>query len=202
MEFYRYCAYHKVALHAEFQFPTGWNSTRSSARARKFVKVSIPNGMEFYDAPALYKAGTPKFQFPTGWNSTTISNLRFGILKGVSIPNGMEFYLGLWCLYAQENERFNSQRDGILPRLSIRSAPSLRVSIPNGMEFYGAYLSLLVGRVRVSIPNGMEFYKKAESLREANPEFQFPTGWNSTWIHQYGRHESRQFQFPTGWNST
>ena len=35
----------------EFQFPTGWNSTKPEhQRSRKLCEVSIPNGMEFYAA--------------------------------------------------------------------------------------------------------------------------------------------------------
>ena len=75
--------------------------------------VSIPNGMEFY-----FIASKPRYFLSSfnsqrdgilpGWSGLTeggkecfnsqrdgilpISNLRFGILKGVSIPNGMEFY--------------------------------------------------------------------------------------------------------------
>ena len=33
-----------------FQFPTGWNSTAFSLIASSFLRVSIPNGMEFYFA--------------------------------------------------------------------------------------------------------------------------------------------------------
>ena len=31
-----------------FQFPTGWNSTKTQSRFGYIVRVSIPNGMEFY----------------------------------------------------------------------------------------------------------------------------------------------------------
>ena len=57
-------------LIAEFQFPTGWNSTQSSAHLWLARSVSIPNGMEFYFI-SRSDFGYPRlFQFPTGWNST------------------------------------------------------------------------------------------------------------------------------------
>ena len=76
----------------QFQFPTGWNSTRSSVERVVVCGVSIPNGMEFYknrvtSSLALPEVSIPNgmefyeksfknipiiylFQFPTGWNST------------------------------------------------------------------------------------------------------------------------------------
>ena len=31
-----------------FQFPTGWNSTKTTVKTLQTIRVSIPNGMEFY----------------------------------------------------------------------------------------------------------------------------------------------------------
>ena len=99
---------------ARFQFPTGWNSTKSGNAGRLALEtVSIPNGMEFYlkdisvkphlmlvsipNGMEFYKwiwdnpiIGIP-FQFPTGWNSTI---------------NATSYFCSSGC--------FNSQRDGIL----------------------------------------------------------------------------------------
>ena len=77
------------------------------------VRVSIPNGMEFY-------------------SNSLLTSVR---VEKVSIPNGMEFYLKL--AEAQELlKRFNSQRDGILRGECGRGRNRCEVSIPNGMEFY------------------------------------------------------------------
>ena len=69
------------------------------------LRVSIPNGMEFYPriVVEIYLMGV--FQFPTGWNST-LTNLG-GLLSAafVSIPNGMEFYPVLTIL-SRQKERF------------------------------------------------------------------------------------------------
>ena len=54
--------------------------------------------------------------------------------------------------------RFNSQRDGILPKKPLVSLLYSIVSIPNGMEFYYARTRLIKTLRLVSIPNGMEFY--------------------------------------------
>ena len=96
----------------EFQFPTGWNSTRFIRIWHRGVKVSIPNGMEFYNMFYRYQGYRRWFQFPTGWNSTMRHYWKTEAQR-VSIPNGMEFY-------------FNS--------FIFKSSPL--VSIPNGMEFY------------------------------------------------------------------
>ena len=101
------------------------------------VRVSIPNGMEFYFMPydATYD-NTKGFQFPTGWNSTTWLNCLGRFVKS-----------------------FNSQRDGIL-LYAVKAGLALlrRVSIPNGMEFYTPVRLWARCLPPVSIPNGMEFY--------------------------------------------
>ena len=78
-------------------------------------KVSIPNGMEFYqsffltsfitqpcfnsqrdgillDTQAQADTRQEAFQFPTGWNSTERKRIQIERVREVSIPNGMEFY--------------------------------------------------------------------------------------------------------------
>ena len=91
----------------------------------------------------------------------------------------MEFY----SIYQREldifQNRFNSQRDGILPDFSKYSDMTDRVSIPNGMEFY-----ISSGRKNSFDPS---FNSQRDGiLRGSKPddtgvsEFQFPTGWNST----------------------
>ena len=137
-----------------------------------------------------------------GWNFT-LSRKRDSDKFDISIPNGMEFYTLRRYLWPH-SQRFNSQRDGILPLILIifpfkihifvsipngmefylwrfkASLQSLRVSIPNGMEFYSADECARVRIVKVSIPNGMEFYAIDTKLLRHAVLFQFPTGWNST----------------------
>ena len=119
-----------------FQFPTGWNSTKS------YVRI----------APGAAWA----FQFPTGWNSTKRAG-RARLDGGVSIPNGMEFY-PVVDIAAIAQAGFNSQRDGILHEFYAVVPLKVGVSIPNGMEFYKSDLATYRGLRIVSIPNGMEFY--------------------------------------------
>ena len=90
MEFYFKIAPFSAAIKV-FQFPTGWNSTRYISVVSFPCRVSIPNGMEFYDIKIppedseksfnsqwdgiLLNIKTKgkfllMFQFPTGWNST------------------------------------------------------------------------------------------------------------------------------------
>ena len=61
---------HDLDGYKVFQFPTGWNSTLLFWRWRCYFRVSIPNGMEFYDMFEGGKSIPKLFQFPTGWNST------------------------------------------------------------------------------------------------------------------------------------
>ena len=120
---------------APFQFPTGWNSTKSylwrcdmtesfnSQRDGilhyiKFWKVNINSrfnsqrdGILQYLVQRHNLFG--EFQFPTGWNSTGHLCL-CGRYRRVSIPNGMEFYPKVWQRVDSDGNGFNSQRDGIL----------------------------------------------------------------------------------------
>ena len=97
-----------------FQFPTGWNSTKTPFSSKQAVKsfnsqrdeilllfpfilfdffnVSIPNGMKFYLSFLRISTHILKFQFPTGWNSTFRGFYCFFGCCFVSIPNGMKFY--------------------------------------------------------------------------------------------------------------
>ena len=140
-----------------FQFPTGWNSTETEFLSEvEGVKVSIPNGMEFYITSIPSSFLPLLFQFPTGWNSTLVP-CSTRSLSRVSIPNGMEFYSAMSrvrdlqkCFNSQRDgilhaykivlekikNCFNSQRDGILHNFALGIFKTSKVSIPNGMEFY------------------------------------------------------------------
>ena len=186
----------------EFQFPTGWNSTKNwkypieqkdsfnsqrdgilldflAASFIPILSVSIPNGMEFYRTLNL-----------GGERRKSFNSQRDGIL----------LMIFSWALPILDS--FNSQRDGILPpTLEIRPGYKLfqfptgwnstkgfflwpirssHVSIPNGMEFYSPKEFRCEPISLVSIPNGMEFYHIRYFTEHALEEFQFPTGWNST----------------------
>ena len=76
----------------EFQFPTGWNSTKRRDQRVSNLDVSIPNGMEFYQKTYITS------QYDKGFNSQ-----RDGILRAFRMyDNTMK-------------KSFNSQRDEILP---------------------------------------------------------------------------------------
>ena len=113
MEFYKVKNVFEVT-NVEFQFPTGWNSTKwnTNRRYKKF-----------------------RFQFPTGWNSTcgffrqsllfdSFNSQRDGILRLFSnkfryIQYSFQFPTGwnstrIFPLFLAKFESFNSQRDGIL----------------------------------------------------------------------------------------
>ena len=73
--------------------PNGMEFYEAKHRVRDFsqLRVSIPNGMEFYASLAPGGGVLWEFQFPTGWNSTLFKP-SFSLSSLVSIPNGMEFY--------------------------------------------------------------------------------------------------------------
>ena len=121
------------------------------------ITVSIPNGMEFYRILINIKSYARKFQFPTGWNSTSRVN--------------QKIYL---------KNCFNSQRDGILPKVSIW--------ISSATSFNSQRDGIL---------------RNNDTDSRVKIRFQFPTGWNSTlWRDDRRPTSSNLFQFPTGWNST
>ena len=79
---------------ARVSIPNGMEFYESlSPPGLKITSVSIPNGMEFYLHRRITLRPRATFQFPTGWNST-ISIETFGFF----------------------DSGFNSQRDGILPK--------------------------------------------------------------------------------------
>ena len=201
MEFY--CALPQIdALLKLFQFPTGWNSTKTF---KIFIlspcQFQFPTGMEFYKTSKKSNSQDFLFQFPTGWNSTFLKK-RPTHTKNVSIPNGMEFYVFKKETYPHE-KRFNSQRDGIL------------------LCFCCLYYST---SLLFQFPTGWNSTELCHLPNNKLCEFQFPTGWNSTHIRNsldvmYHRFNSQRdgillcgsprrlkyslwFQFPTGWNST
>ena len=130
MEFYPK-ADTKKNINKKFQFPAGWNSTRSGASPSEFVGgfnsqrdgilrcdrrfralkwlVSIPNGMEFYKSHL--------------WSA-------FYLFR-VSIPNGMEFY---WAISDGTLLKtcFNSQRDGILQHRQLLAGRIPAFQFPTG----------------------------------------------------------------------
>ena len=77
------------------------------------VRVSIPNGMEFYARVRYLSLRSARF-----------NSQRDGIL------------LKPWIALSVYSRSFNSQRDGILPKNGLWRLRQLPVSIPNGMEFY------------------------------------------------------------------
>ena len=144
------------------------------------LKVSIPNGMEFY-----------RFQFVV-----------FFLQLLVSIPNGMEFYCSEFPFLPRLEAGFNSQRDGILQIGRLRALRKSLFQFPTGWNSTKFFPSPLIWLTRVSIPNGMEFYFLLGVSLIMLRVFQFPTGWNSTAICRLRLCGSGLFQFPTGWNST
>ena len=124
---------------------------------RSTETVSIPNGMEFYLTSGVISRDFEMFQFPTGWNSTIAASAQEVKKSIVSIPNGMEFYMRA-CLFLSEIWCFNSQRDGILPMLSLACRLAKVFQFPTG---WNSTLSAVFKKLEIAL-------------------FQFPTGWNST----------------------
>ena len=98
--------------------------------------------------------------------------------------------------------RFNSQRDGILPRVGKKGRPFLLFQFPTGwnstlgVNYYTDYDGGFNSQ-RDGILRGIATY--GYPIRYL---FQFPTGWNSTMLQKIDNFAQKQFQFPTGWNST
>ena len=101
----------------KFQFPTGWNSTYTAGTgfsgsidcfnsqrdgilllgiflAISKIKVSIPNGMEFYTAAKALATLLLSFNSQRDGILLVIQKV-IHFLRKVSIPNGMEFYCAL-----------------------------------------------------------------------------------------------------------
>ena len=144
------------------------------------MRVSIPNGMEFYLIPL--KISNSPFCFNSQRDGILLGILKFQLSNIlVSIPNGMEFYIFKKETYPHE-KRFNSQRDGILLCFCcLYYSTSLLFQFPTGwnstelchlpnnklceFQFPTGWNSTLVRNIpplcdRVSIPNGMEFYNE------------------------------------------
>ena len=108
------CALRRRGRRRLFQFPTGWNSThftplgieiytcfnsqRDGILQKVFeffklrLRVSIPNGMEFYSKLLMKKPSLTSVSIPNGmefYYAIFRINVR---QRRVSIPNGMEFY--------------------------------------------------------------------------------------------------------------
>ena len=175
----------------EFQFPTGWNSTKNEVLSLRWSDGFNSQRDGILLIPEVMKKDITLFQFPTGWNSTIgVRDRKFRIVAS-----------------------FNSQRDGILRSASLSQYAPFKfqfptgwnstykesidemndtVSIPNGMEFYpllnGAwnswssfnsqrdgilqYVLPLPGLpTMVSIPNGMEFYLRKQKNRVKKRSF-------------------------------
>ena len=143
-----------------FQFPTGWNSTLRLRSARAWIRVSIPNGMEFYEGKKLYVIDVQaRFQFPTGWNSTWSHRQHLRKPR-----NSFQFPTG-WNSTEDERHRgrpaiicFNSQRDGILLRDSATAKPALSSFNSQRDGILQTPARSFLSAQGVSIPNGMEFY--------------------------------------------
>ena len=101
----------------------------------QWVLVLIPNGMEFYIKQGIDIDYGREVLIPNGMEFYFELNWKRGYLL-VLIPNGMEFYLSPLCSINFLKNRFNSQRDGILPMDEPFSLEPATVLIPNGMEFY------------------------------------------------------------------
>ena len=166
----------------EFQFPTGWNSTKLplATDTRKRIQVSIPNGMKFYSYsfyPLLPK--TP-----------------------VSIPNGMKFYNGFtwktwFCAF-----RFQFPMGWNSTKPLNHTRRQHYVSIPNGMEFYAESDGSEYPDIVCFNSQWDGFYLDTQNTLMPRTRFQFPMGWNSTFLFVLGIFLAISFQFPMGWNST
>ena len=82
------------------------------------IKVSIPNGMEFYSIGYYIARGVTSFN---SQRDGILLFFKFNLSKYdvVSIPNGMEFYFGSFFKMSEAEICFNSQRDGILRSPSL-----------------------------------------------------------------------------------
>ena len=103
-----------------------WRCFRGYAR-----KVSIPNGMEFYDHLYRLYLSHRRFQFPTGWNSTLCPICQWKRSSRFQFPTGWNstflgssYKVGLCC--------FNSQRDGILLIEAFKDVYMILFQFPTG----------------------------------------------------------------------
>ena len=110
MEFYSRHLLSEPGSNAQFQFPTGWNSTE---RLR-----SSPAQIESFNSQ---RDGI----LPPSPICRTLP-------RRVSIPNGMEFYRFLSVPSFSLYNRFNSQRDGILLFKATQLAQTTKFQFPTG----------------------------------------------------------------------
>ena len=143
-----------------------------------FWWVSIPNGMEFYAVNVCVFVTNRAFQFPTGWNSTLIADKLTCIFDAFQFPTGWNS-TSRAALSALLAAGFNSQRDGILRSTALFGNGRWRFQFPTGWNSTNI-LGLKQRGWIVSIPNGMEFYCRNRAYTWLVMSFQFPTGWNST----------------------
>ena len=128
--------------------------------------------MEFYgifNEPKIWPV--EMFQFPTGWNSTRFFFIGTEHFLAFQFPTGWNSTGAQsknWAFF----QRFNSQRDGILP-LFARAA----------RHFDQSFNSQRDG-ILPSSP-------KASFLK--TQAFQFPTGWNSTYINAFNAMAEKRF---------
>ena len=201
MEFY-YIVRTQKLFRAEFQFPTGWNSTSIILNTKSLISGfnSQRDGiLRDTRKPFLYWSHcfnsqrdgilpnllwrvdyTSMFQFPTGWNSTNNQRQNPACRNAFQFPTGWNSTCRDMCI----------------------TNTILKFQFPTGWN--STYLVFNFDSVfDVSIPNGMEFYKYLAFVNTPKPHrFQFPTGWNSTILRGIEYVFINLFQFPTGWNST
>ena len=115
----------------------GFNSQRDEILRRLICpphsrsRVSIPNGMKFYEKTYLYDIVMNLFQFPTGWNSTLL-----------------HIYL------APHRFCFNSQRDEILRVAAERWHERWQFQFPTGWNSTHPDWAYNVGKVEFQFPTG------------------------------------------------
>ena len=101
------------------------------------------------------------FQFPTGWNSTRnkilIKHIRgsFNSQRDGILPR-------IGNKISSLRNSFNSQRDGILLRLAVLSLQQILFQFPTGWNSTDTSAQTHA-ECPVSIPNGMEFYKLTDN---------------------------------------
>ena len=134
--------------------------------------------MEFYLAYQHKKPPVNEFQFPTGWNSTDLSKFFNSFREKFQFPTGWNSTFHAPIVYRVARS-FNSQRDGILPRVGKKGRPFLSFQFPTGWNS-------TINSLGVS-----EYFESFNSQRDGilpavladsgeHIAFQFPTGWNST----------------------
>ena len=111
MEFYQN-NFHECYEIDEFQFPTGWNSTRLVAN---LVLLSLRfNSQRDGILLMVFNSFSARTSFNSQRDGILLAPLfAIAFVSSVSIPNGMEFYPSLLAT-ASSLSCFNSQRDGIL----------------------------------------------------------------------------------------